>query len=188
MGLQGSSHSKRLRVLRGGKTQTPSDRFTELYRESYSLVYNYVLFRMADRDAAETVVAEAFLKAARAFDRYDESRAKFSTWVIAIARNCMTDYRNAHKPTVDLDEVPPTHFAVVDAYPTVNEDAEFARALLKVLDDDERELVYCKYYLGLRNVDIAERLGMNASTVATKLSRALDKMRAEAQRIEGAQT
>jgi DNA-directed RNA polymerase specialized sigma24 family protein len=37
-----------------------------------------------------------------------------------------------------------------------------------------------KYYEGKRNVEIADELGINLSTVSTKLSRAVAKMRAAA--------
>ena len=65
--------------------------FERLYRESYGLVYNYVRMRMGGADDAEDVVAEAYLKAARSFGAFDPARAKFSTWVVRIAANCMND-------------------------------------------------------------------------------------------------
>ena len=52
-----------------------------------------------------------------------------------------------------------------------------------MLDDDERELVVLKFREDMRNVDIAQQLGMNASTVSTLLSRAVAKMRAAANGI-----
>ena len=54
--------------------------------------------------------------------------------------------------------------------------------LLESLDDVERELVVCKYHDGMRNVDIARELHMNASTVSTKLANAISKMRAVMQK------
>ena len=59
-------------------------------------------------------------------------------------------------------------------------DADLAERLFQSLDDVERELVRLKYYEGRRNVEIAEELGINASTVSTKLARALQKMRSAA--------
>lgn len=156
----------------------PKATFEQNYRESYSLVYNYVLRRMANREAAEDVVSEAFLKAARFYDRFDSSRAKFSTWVISIARNCISDYFAREVATAPIDEVPEGIFAEEDEQQNQFGDAELVQKLLALLDDDERELVYLKYYEGLRNVEIAEQLGLNASTVSTKLARAIAKMRA----------
>ena len=146
-------------------------------------MYNYIAYRMADVEATEDVVSEAFLLAARSFHRYDPSRAKFSTWVTSIAVNCVSTYYRKQRPTTDLESVPQAAVSVPGEQGEVD-DREFVRQLLGVLDEEERELVALKYHEGKRNVDIAAELGMNASTVATKLSKALAKMRAYAHRTE----
>lgn len=151
--------------------------------ESYGLVYNYVRYRMANDHATEDVVADAFLKAARAFDRFDPARSKFSTWVINIAINCMNSHYRKVRPTVALDDAPLN--ATVDYGEADHvDDRDMVDRLLGCLDEDERRLVVMKYHEDKRNVDIAQELGMNASTVSTKLANALAKMRAAAERIE----
>ncbi|MBE6478914.1 MAG: sigma-70 family RNA polymerase sigma factor [Olsenella sp.] len=149
--------------------------FTRLYRESYGLVYNFVRYRMAS-DEAEDVVAEAYLLAARSFHKFDPTRAKFSTWVVRIAINCMADYYRKAKVSVDLEDVPEAILSVQGGYEGV-EDRDLVDQLLGVLGEHEREIVLMKYREGKRNVDIAQELGMNASTVSTELARALEKMR-----------
>lgn len=126
---------------------------------------------------AEDIVAEAFMKAARAFESFDPSRAKFTTWVIAIAKNCMTSFYRRARPTTGLEDISRERIAVDGGQDAVN-DKLYAEKLLECLTDDERELIACKYREGMRNVDIARELGMNASTVSTMLARALAKMRA----------
>lgn len=165
-----------LKVLRGGGDDATRS-FERHYRESYQLVYNYVLRRMASREATEDVVADAFLNAARAYDRFDPSRAKFSTWVISIAHNCMRDWW-AHHPAIEpIGAVPERVYVSSDGSVERLGDVDLAERLLRVLDDEERRLVFLKYYEERRNVEIAEELGMNASTVSTKLARAMAKMR-----------
>lgn len=151
--------------------------FERLYRESYGLVYNYVRCRMADDAATEDVVSEAFCKAARSFSKFDPARAKFSTWVVKIAVNCMNDHYRRVRPASCIDDVPEGAIAQPDAAAGVA-DRDLVDRLLGALDATERELVLMKYREGYRNVDIAAELGMNASTVATKLAGALAKMRA----------
>ena len=165
---------KRFRVISGDDEKRE---FEQLYRESYGLVFGYVRSRMHDITATEDVVSDAFCKAARAFDSFDPARAKFSTWVVTIARNCMISYYRKERMTVALENLPeqataePTEIGAV-------EDADLAMRLLSVLDEEECEIVLLKYREDMRNVQIAEELGMKPSTVATKLSRALAKMRA----------
>lgn len=92
-----------------------------------------------------------------------------------------THYRKA-RPTIALDDVPERVCAVHGEQGAV-EDRELVVQLLGCLDEDERMLVACKYRDGMRNVDIARTLGMNPSTVSTKLARALSKMRETAERL-----
>lgn len=150
--------------------------FERLYRESYETVFGYVRARMGSNADAEDIVAEAYLHAARSFSSFDSSRAKFGTWVIAIARNCMSSHFRKSRPSVALEEAPETSYAIQGGQGAVD-DRLLADQLLACLDDSERELIALKYRDGLRNVDIARVLGMNPSTVSTMLSRALEKMR-----------
>lgn len=129
----------------------------------------------SDADA-EDIVSETFLKAARSFSSFDPSRAKFGTWAIAIARNCMASHFRKVQPTAALEDAPQESYAVDGGQGAV-EDQLLARNLLSCLDDDERLLVLMKYREDMRNVDIARELDMNASTVSTVLFRALSKMR-----------
>jgi RNA polymerase sigma-70 factor (ECF subfamily) len=155
--------------------------FERLYLESYGLVYGFVRARMSCESDAEDVVAEAYMKAARAFASFDSSRAKFSTWVTTIARNCMASHYRRVRPVSALDDAPQEAYAVAGGQDAVD-DLLLAEQLLACLDNDERELVALKYRDGLRNVDIARELNMNASTVSTVLARALAKMRDVAER------
>ena len=168
----------KLDVFRGNNAEIRATAFESLYRDNFDRVYNYVCYRMASSAEAEDITAEAFLKAARSFDRFDARRAKFSTWVITIARNCISDHWRKQRWHSTLDDIPEEAVSVKDEYPALNEDAELAQRLLAVLDDSDRELVYLKYFEGKHNVEIARELDMNESTISTRLSRALAKMRA----------
>lgn len=171
------ARSERFRVVRGGRREDPKQAFERLYRESYPLVYNYIFRRVLDRTGAEDVTSEAFMRAARYFDRFDPERAKFSTWVISIARNCLNDYYERSRPTAPLESVSETTYAIEDSNVENILDADLAQKLLAVLDDDDRELMFMKFYEGKRNSEIAAELGINASTVSSRVARAIAKMR-----------
>lgn len=175
-----AQHTGTSRVRRIAVTDSERE-FERLYRESYAMVYNYVCYRMPGSPAVEDVVSEAFMLAARNFHRYDPLRSKFSTWVVSIAKNCVNSYYRKARTTVALEDVPESAVSVETDQDTAD-DRAFAEQLLSTLDEDERELVFRKYYLGMRNVEIAEELGINASTISTRLARALSKMRQAAGR------
>lgn len=161
-------------VRRGGAR--PS--FDDLYDQTYAAVYNYAYFRLLNHALAEDVVSEAYLRAWRSFDNFDAERASFVTWVLAIARNVLADLWKKQRETVDLEDVPQRLLSERDSYDGIDDTKETADRLLACLSEEERELVFMKYWLRLRNVEVARQLGMNTSTVSTRLSRALKKMRA----------
>jgi RNA polymerase sigma-70 factor (ECF subfamily) len=166
------------RVLRS-RALSREREFERLYRESYGMVYNYVRYRMPGDAAAEDVVAEAYLRAARAFDGFDPARSKFSTWVTTIASNCMRDHWRRSRPSVGLEEVPDKVFSQPDAVDDLA-DRDMVDRLLSVLSEEERNLVVMKYREGYRNVEIAAELDMNPSTVSTRIFNAMAKMRSVA--------
>ncbi len=169
-----------IRAFRDESARDLASEFEGLYRENYPTVYNSVYYNMLDRDAAEDVTAEAFMRAARYFERFDSSRAGFATWVKAIARNCMADHYGKNKPTSALEDVPEAVFASDEGHASRAADADLVRFLLAAIEEDDRTLVFMKYYEGKRNAEIAQELEMNPSTVATRLQRALAKMRSVA--------
>ncbi len=155
--------------------------FAKYYHDSYKRVYAYVYTLVMNHDETEEVVSEAFFKAAKAFDRFDEDKASFSTWVCTIARNvAFSRIRTRRRRDVWTESELDTDLSTIAApeeEPAFDDAAQTAQKLLAVLSDEERELVYLKYYQELSNKEIAAQLGMNASTVGTKVSRAIAKMR-----------
>ena len=157
--------------------------FTRLYNESFATVYGYVRARAASDADAQDIVSEAFLNAARSFDAFDPARASFATWVVSIARNCMVSHYRREREHAVLDDVPESAFEVAPEQ-DASLDLMLVKQLLACLDAEERELIALKYHDGMRNADIAQALGMNPSTVSSKLARALDKMRKLAERSQ----
>lgn len=170
-----------------GRDINSEARFEAYFRETYPLIYNYAYYRLLNRQSAEDVTSETFLRAAQAFDRFDSQRAKFSTWVFAIARNCLSAYLAKNTQPVVLvgdDYSICGAEGIEDDALAYEENADLCRRLLAVLDDEEREVVYLKFYREMRNTEISKALGINASTVASKLQRALIKMRGSFKVIE----
>ena len=161
---------------RGSKRNAKQLDFTELYNECYPRVYNYVYFRLLNKSETEDVVAETFTRAYAAFDRFDPSRASFTTWVFTIAHNCLVSLYRSRRPSTGLDDIPENALCENDEYPGLDDSAKQVRELLKCLSDEDRQIVFLKYHEEMRNSQIAELLGMNPSTVSTKLARALKKM------------
>ena len=156
-----------------------------LYRDSFQKVYSYAYYRLLDPALAEDLTSVAFVKAVENFDRFDPSRASFSTWVMRIAHNTIVDYYRKRKSETPLDDLGANEPACEDDYPELDERENEVARLLSFIEEEDRELVFLKYYEDMRNVDIAKMLDMNPATVATRLRRALATMREHAERDPG---
>ena len=146
---------------------------------------NFVYRMIGDRERAEDLVQEAFLRVHRHLDRFDRSR-KFSTWVYTIASNlAKNELRNrGRSPLVSLEQTrPPTQ---TDVRPIQFEDSSnrpdelFERRRLKDLVDrtvarlsaHHREVFVLRELEGKSYEEIAEIMHCNLGTVKSRLNRA----------------
>ncbi len=173
------------------QTRLPPD-FEEWFREHRPTVYRYVRFRLATREAAEDVTSEVFMKALRALDRYDPSRASPRTWLLRIARNAVTDHlrslRRRSSLHVSLDRVPD----LVADVPTQEERVMREERIEMILNANrslrpaDQEILSLRYGAGLDNQEIAEALNISGNAVAVRVHRALARLKqtVEEQRSE----
>ena len=153
-----------------------------LYRDNFQKVYNYAYYHLLNPAQAEDLTSTVFVKAVSNIDRFDPSKASFGTWVMRIAHNSLVDYYRTRRESAPLEDLGSREPITVDDYPALDDHAQEVARLLSYISEEDRELVFLKYYEGKRNVEIAQILGMNPSTVASRLHRALAMMRKHAER------
>lgn len=160
-----------------------------MYEEQVERVYAYFAYRLRSHADAEDLTQLTFERALQAWDRFDPERASAKTWVIAIARNALTDHRRRGRhrsgPSLSAGEV-----REVDLPSQPGPDAdlgispELVRALGR-LSRRERGLVALRFGAELRGPEIAELVDMSVANVHQGLSRALRKLRRILERDEG---
>ena len=146
---------------------------------------NFVYRMIGDRERAEDLVQEAFLRVYRHLDRFDRAR-KFSTWIYTIASNlAKNELRNrSRSPLVTLDQARsrddedarPIDFEDPDSRP----DELYDRRTLKALVDEtvarlsshHREVFVLRELEGKSYEEIAEIMHCNLGTVKSRLNRA----------------
>lgn len=74
-----------------------------VYREYSNMVYKYLLSKTGSEDIAEELTQETFYQAVKNADKFDCS-SKVSTWLCAIAKNKLYEYRRKHLKTNELNE------------------------------------------------------------------------------------
>ena len=144
-------------------------------------VYNYFRFQLIPPDDAEDLTAETFLRAVRASDRYDATRAAVQTWLLTIARNVLIDERRSARVRrrVGVDEL--RDLAMDEPSPEERmlrrEEVGAAMTAMGALSNEDRELLSLRYGGELDIAELAELLDVPTGTVRTRLWRALERLR-----------
>lgn len=156
--------------------------FEVLVRRHRTPVFSFLLRLAGDRGRAEDLCQEAFLKVVRASQEW-EPRARFQTWLYAIARNLAIDEarRQAFRRAEPLDG--PAAAAAASDDPAPDQGAEGAllrsrlEAALAALPEEQREVFLLREHAGLRFAEIAEVTGASENTVKSRMRYALESLR-----------
>jgi RNA polymerase sigma-70 factor (ECF subfamily) len=139
------------------------------------------------RREVEDLAQEVFLKVFRAIDKFDPSRAKFTTWVYTFVRNhCFDVLKKRRLKTTSMHAVGPDEtdrdFADRrELQPTeATENTELGRRIgeaLATLGEDQRMVFILREYESLDYREIASITGVNEGTVKSRLFRAKESLR-----------
>lgn len=152
--------------------------FEEVYNDHFSYVYNVIYARVLNRTEAEDLVSDVFFKAMENFDRFDPAKASVRTWLCTIARNRLIDYYRSSGRTrsVLMADDDMKAFPVEDTYDIEKDDInKEAHRILSLLNDEERELIGMRYFMDMKNPQIAEKLGISPKAVCERYRRLLKK-------------
>lgn len=152
--------------------------FTKFYDANVKRIYRYVYFRVGrNRDVAEDLTSEIFMKALEHFEDYDPKISE-SAWIYRIAHNKVLNHWRDCKATVDVnDGAVEAEIGGIDHRERLNEQMDIA-ALLAKLTPEERELVTLKYLSGYKYSIMGEVLGKSADAVKIATHRAMQKLKA----------
>jgi RNA polymerase sigma-70 factor (ECF subfamily) len=162
---------KTIERCRAGQTEV----FGELVRQYQSQAIGHALALLGNLPDALDVVQDAFVAAYQALGRFDASR-RFYPWFYTILRNrCYKVLTSRERrPVTDIDNVqllaPPADEAWGDESAAV-------QRVLKELAPEDRELLVLKHLDGLTYEELAQRLGVPAGTVMSRLYHARRRFR-----------
>lgn len=155
--------------------------FAELVRRYQNAVYQMACRMLGDRDSGLDAAQEIFLKVHGALGRYDPAR-KFSTWVLAIARNhCIDQIR---KPETRMTRRMEDESRVAEiAAPGPSRAVENAEASVIIeravaeLPDIYKEAIQLYHFQELSYAESAEVQAVPQGTFMARLHRARKMLR-----------
>lgn len=156
----------------------------ELYKDKlYHLAYRM----MNNRQEAEDVVQESFLRVFKNLDRYDENQ-KFSTWIYRIATNLCIDRLRKRRPVYSLDaetdhegldgySMLPSDDRTPESELLLSETQKLIRDAVETLPVKYKSIMILRYLQDLSLQEISEVLDLPVTTVKTRVHRGREYMR-----------
>lgn len=159
-------------------------RFAVIVERYQRDIYNLAYRSTHNRQDAEDITQEAFLRAFRSLATYDATRS-LRTWLYAVAVNICRDWarrRGSRPETVELLESDATaEPAAASAQPqhivTERETREAIERAVMALPPDYRLPVVLFYMRGVSQAEIAEVMGVPLSVVKNRLYRARRRLK-----------
>ena len=144
--------------------------FDNIYEEYFDRVYYKVLSVVKNDDDAEDICQETFISVYKNLSKFREE-SNIYTWIYRIAINKTYDFFKKRKIEFEIND------DVLSLPEDVNFDTKvILQEKLKLISDQEREIVILKDIYGYKLKEIAEMKNMNLSTVKSVYYKALKDM------------
>ena len=150
-------------------------------------VRDYINMMVKDRDVAEDIFQETFIKAVRVIDdgRYTDN-GKFLSWILRIAHNQVIDHFRAQRQNKSVSETEAGYDVLgtlklaertVEDSMVCEQIERDVRALVELLPSEQREVVIMRYFSGLSFKEIAEQTDVSINTALGRMRYALINLR-----------
>ena len=152
--------------------------FKNLLQEHKNRVFNYALYFLRNREDAEDVTQEVFIKLWKNMNQID--RKKMKAWMMQVAHNCCVDHirrrkgvNQKHQSAIPVDFLPSK--GDVDSNPeSVIERKENRNLLLSAMEtlpDRTKSMLLLHYYQGFKYETIGSILNTDVGTVKVAVHR-----------------
>jgi RNA polymerase sigma-70 factor (ECF subfamily) len=159
--------------------------FQAFYQEHIGPIYRYVYSKVGNREEAEDLTSQIFMKAVRGMDT-ERGTLSMQKWVFQVARTTIADYWRSYYriATSSLDElldagwegpamVEPAENASMDEQR--GQPGERVRRILQALPEHYREVLTCRFLLSLSIRETAAHMGLSEANVKVLQFRALKR-------------
>jgi RNA polymerase sigma-70 factor (ECF subfamily) len=157
----------------------------DLYDRYGRLAYSVILRIVRDREMAEDLVQETFLRVWTRVQAFDSERGALGPWLLAVARNRAIDYirsadgRMARSAFEIVEMENPALFANLEKEIVTSDQARRIREALGKLNPNQRTVIELAYFEGLSQTEMAQKMGQPLGTIKTWVRTALKNLRDE---------
>ncbi|HEY2205377.1 MAG TPA: sigma-70 family RNA polymerase sigma factor [Pseudonocardia sp.] len=154
--------------------------FGQLYDRYHEMVFRYVLFRVSDRQLAEDLTAETFLRALRRIASVSYQGRDIGAWFVTIARNLVLDHVKSSRyrleqSTSEIADLSPSTSGPEQQVLDGATHEELLRCVAK-LNSDQKECIALRFLQGLSVAETARLMGRNEGAVKALQHRAVRRL------------
>ncbi|MGH3565917.1 MAG: sigma-70 family RNA polymerase sigma factor [Pseudonocardia sp.] len=154
--------------------------FSLLFDRYYDVVFRYVLFRMGDRNLAEDITQETFLRALRRISSVSYQGRDIGAWFVTIARNLIFDHVKSSRyrlesTTAEIVELSPSTSGPEQQVLDGATNDELLRCVRK-LNPDQQECIQLRFLQGLSVAETAQMMDRNEGAVKALQHRAVRRL------------
>ena len=153
--------------------------FSLLIRHNIQRVYRTAYAILKNRDDAEDIAQETFVRAYQSISRFDETRPLFP-WLYRIARNlCLNRIQRVTKRETELPEFDylPDTAAGPEETVVAAEERQRVRNAVGCLPDQHRQIIELSHFQECSYREMADILDLPMGTVMSRLHNARRKLR-----------
>lgn len=158
--------------------QRQESAFSYLYDNYSASLYSVIVSIVADKELANDILQEVFVKIWRQIETYDTAKGRLFTWMLNVARNTSIDAVRSKnfQQSKQNQELTETVYEAVGSTQT-NTDNIGLRKIVNKLKEDYRVLVELSYFEGFTQDEISKMLKIPLGTVKTRLRTALIQLK-----------
>lgn len=156
--------------------------FKEIYSRHYSLLYNYGLKLVADKEMVKDCIQDIFIKLIKNYKNLSPT-VNVKGYLLKALRNRLFDLLETKKIMEGISSYEET-FITEDLASTLSFDdseedsqAKYLMQVFSQLSPHQQEIIYLYYINELNHQEIAEIMQINYQSSKNLLSRALSKLR-----------
>ena len=154
--------------------------FTLLYDNYSKSLYGVIFTLIKDREEAEDVLQEVFVKIWKNIDSYNESKGRLYTWMLNIARNTSIDKLRSKGFNNNQKNLSTDNFVHIldDNSKTINKiDAIGIKEFIKKLKPKCIQLIDLLFFKGYTQQEASDELEIPLGTVKTQNRNCMNELR-----------
>ncbi len=149
------------------------------YRENLGLMYRYVYSKVGNREEAEDITSQIFIKAVRGIET-ERGSLSLQKWLFQVARTTIADYWRVHYrvSSLSLDELLEAGWegpVEEERLASSSRPYERVQQILQALPEHYRDVLKCRFLLNLSIKETASLMSMSEANVKVLQFRALKR-------------